>query len=367
MKLNKLLWGLTVGCALSWNVAQAEEPVLHVYNWTEYIAEDTIPEFEKETGIKVVYDVFDSNEMLEAKLFSGNTGFDIVVPSQDFFGRQIKAGVYEKLDKSKLPNWKNLDPKLLKFIQNYDPNNEYGVPYMWGTTGIGYNVDKIKQILGDDFPTDSWSLVFDPKVVAKLKQCGVAYLDAPSEVIPAMLNYMGQDPNTDKASVYSKGALPELMDQLRPSITYFHNSQYINDLANGDVCVAIGWSGDVMMAAERASDANNGVNIKYIIPKEGAGVWFDMLAIPKGAKHPENALKFMNYVLRPEVIAKVTDFVWYANPNTKATALINPEIANDPGIYPSAEASEHLYGFKNISRRSERARTRAWTRFKTGQ
>ncbi|MGY5451682.1 extracellular solute-binding protein [Agarivorans sp. MS3-6] len=353
--------------ALATNAVIAqEEKVLNVYNWTEYIAEDTIAEFEKETGIKVIYDVFDSNEVLEAKLLSGNTGFDIVAPSHDFYGRQITAGVYQQLDRSKLTNWDNLDPKLLATLDSYDPGNLYGIPYMWGTTGIGYNVNKVKEILGEDADLNSWSLVFDPEIAGKLSQCGIAFLDAPSEVIAAMLNYMGKDPNSTKSSDY-KGEIENLMEQLRPNVRYFHSSQYINDLASGDICVAIGWSGDVLMAGDRAAEADNGVELEYIIPKEGAGVWFDMFAIPKEAKHPENAHAFINYVLRPEVIAKVTDFVWYANPNIKATALIDPEIAQHQGIYPNEDAAKNLYGFVNVPPKVERTRTRLWTKFKTGR
>ncbi|WP_432455664.1 MULTISPECIES: extracellular solute-binding protein [unclassified Agarivorans] len=363
-KINMLLVGLL---AVVTNVVMAqEEKVLNVYNWTEYIAEDTISEFEKETGIKVIYDVFDSNEMLEAKLLSGSTGFDIVAPSHDFYGRQITAGVYQKLDRSKLSNWGNLDPTLLATLQHYDPGNLYGIPYMWGTTGIGYNVNKVKQILGDDADLNSWSLVFDPQIAAKLSECGIAFLDAPSEVVAAMLNYMGKDPGSSNMADY-KGEIETLMAQLRPSIRYFHSSQYINDLASGDICVAIGWSGDVLMADERAEEAKNGVELEYIIPKEGAGVWFDMFAIPKDASHPNNAHTFINYILRPEVIAKVTDFVWFANPNTKATALINPEIAQHQGIYPSEAAAKNLYGFTNVPPKVERVRTRLWTKFKSGR
>ncbi|BEU01496.1 putrescine-binding periplasmic protein [Agarivorans sp. OAG1] len=363
-KLNMLLVSLLAINA--GGVIAQEEKVLNVYNWTDYIAEDTIAEFEKETGIKVVYDVFDSNEVLEAKLLSGSTGFDIVSPSHDFYARQITAGVYQKLDRSLLSNWDNLDPKLLATLEAYDPGNLYGIPYMWGTTGIGYNVNKVKEILGEDAELDSWSLVFDPEIAAKLSQCGIAYLDAPSEVVASMLNYMGKEPNSSKSADY-KGEIESLMEQLRPSIRYFHSSQYINDLASGDICVAIGWSGDVLMAGDRAAEANNGVELEYIIPKEGAGVWFDMFAIPKDAKHPENAHAFINYVLRPEVIAKVTDYVWYANPNIKATALIDPEIAGHEGIYPTEEASEHLFGFVSIPPKVERTRTRLWTKFKSGR
>ncbi len=356
---------LSMGLLAS-SVANAQEQVLHIYNWTDYIAEDTLANFEAETGIKVVYDVFDTNEVLEAKLLSGSTGFDIVSPSHDFYARQILAGVYQPLDRSKLSNWENLDEGLMEALETYDPGNLYGIPYMWGTTGIGYNVEAVKARLGEDFPIDSWDLVFDPEVVAKLADCGVTYLDTPAEVIPSLLDYMGKDPHTAKPADY-QGELEERLDALRPHIRYFHSSQYINDLASGDICVAISWSGDALIAADRAAEADNGIEIDYIIPKEGAGLWFDMFAIPADAPNPDAAHKFINYILRPEVIADITDYVWYANPNPKADELIDPEILEHPGLYPSDEVRESLYSFESIPPRAERARTRAWTRFKSGR
>ncbi|CAK8736672.1 Putrescine-binding periplasmic protein [Sodalis praecaptivus] len=248
--------------------AFAEQKTLHVYNWSDYIGPNTVPDFEKKTGIKVVYDVFDSNEVLEGKLMAGSTGFDIVVPSASFLERQLSAGVFQPLDKSKLPNYKNLDPELLKLIIRHDPDNKYAVPYMWATTGIGYNVDKVKAVLGKDAPVNSWDLVLKPENLEKLKSCGVSFLDAPSEIYATVLNYLGKDPNSDNAADYT-GPATDLLLKLRPSIRYFHSSQYINDLANGDICVAIGWAGDVMQAANRAKEAKNGVNIAYSIPKEG--------------------------------------------------------------------------------------------------
>ncbi len=362
----KTYFTLALGAAIGFAPAvalSAEEKVLNVYNWSDYIAEDTIEKFEKETGIKVVYDVFDSNEVLEAKILSGNTGFDIVVPSNDFLGRQAKAGAFQKLDKSKLTNYSNLDPKLMGILaETVDPNNDYSVPYLWGTTGIGYNVNKVKEILGEDAPVDSWDLVFKPENMEKLSKCGVGFLNAPTEIMAASLNYLGKDPNSSNPSDYKKDALA-LLKTIRPYVTYFHSSQYINDLANGDICVAIGWSGDVLQAADRAAEADNGVEVAYSIPKEGALAWFDLMAIPKGAKHPENAHLFINFLMRPEIIAEISNYVWYANPNLASREFIDQEILDDPGIYPTPEAQEKLYSSKMLPHKVSRSVTRAWTDF----
>ena len=268
---KKWLSGLVAGAlmAVSAGTLAAEQKTLHVYNWSDYIAPDTVANFEKETGIKVVYDVFDSNEVLEGKLMAGSTGFDLVVPSASFLERQLTAGVFQPLDKSKLPNWKNLDPEVLKLVAKHDPDNKYAMPYLWATTGIGYNVDKVKAALGPDVKLDSWDVVLKPENLEKLKSCGVSFLDAPEEIFATVLNYLGKDPNSNKADDYT-GPATDLLLKLRPNIRYFHSSQYINDLANGDICVAIGWAGDVWQAANRAKEAKNGVNVSYFIPKEGA-------------------------------------------------------------------------------------------------
>lgn len=344
----------------------AEEKVLNIYNWSDYIAEDTIASFEKETGIKVTYDVFDSNEVLEAKLLAGNTGFDLVVPSLSFLSRQVQAGVFMPLDKSRLSNYANLDPELMRRVAVLDKDNAHAIPYLWGTTGIGYNVNKVKQILGDDAPVDSWALIFEPANLEKLKACGVAFLDAPVEVIPAVLGYLGEDPNTFDTGLIQGKAQDRLM-QLRPHITYFHSSQYINDLANGDICVALGWSGDILQAADRAEEADNGVEIAYVVPREGAAMWFDMMAIPNDARHPGNALLFMDYVMRPQVIAAISNYVWYANANTASKPFVDKEILEDPGIYPTPEAEKKLYTFTVLPPKVDRVYTRTWTRVKTGK
>ncbi|WP_428240586.1 extracellular solute-binding protein [Gynuella sp.] len=343
----------------------AEDRVVRVYNWSDYIAEDTKDNFEAATGIKVVYDTFDSNEVVEAKVLSGNTGYDIVVPSTDFMARQIKAGAYQKLDKSKLTNWKNLDTELLATLQNYDPGNEYGVPYQWGTSGIGYNVAKVKAALGDqaDAVIGSWDLVFKPENLKKLSSCGVAFLDAESELYPATLQYLGLDPNSENPKDYDKAT--ELLMSLRDSITYFHSSRYISDLANGDICVAIGWSGDIFQAKSRAEEADNGVEIGYYIPKEGAAVWSDMMLIPKDAQHVEEAHEFINYILQPKVSADITNYVMYGSPNMAAREFIEPEILADPGIFPVAGTK--LFTFKTLPKKIDRIRTRSWTKVRTGR
>ena len=339
--------------------------VLHVYNWSDYIAEDTVANFQKETGIKVVYDVFDANEVLEAKLLSGSTGYDIVVPSLSFLGRQVQAGVFMPLDKSRLKNYGNLDPELMARIATVDPDNGHSVPYLWGTTGIGFNAAKVKEVLGEDAPLNSWDLVFKPENIEKLHSCGVAFLDTPQEILPVALNYLGEDPNSFDEAVLEKGAA--LLQSIRPHITYFHSSQYINDLANGDVCVAVGWSGDVFQARDRAAEAENGVEVGFVIPKEGAPMWFDMMAIPKDAKHVDEAYALIDYLLRPEVIAEVQNYVSYASGNKAAFDLVDEEIRNNPGVYPTEEAKKKLFTFVVLPSEVDRLQTRIWTRLKTGK
>lgn len=364
---NNWLSGVVTGLLMAASVtAFAEQKTLHVYNWSDYIAPNTVPDFAKQTGINVVYDVFDSNEVLEGKLMAGSTGFDIVVPSASFLERQLAAGVFQPLDKSKLPNYKNLDPELLKLISKHDPDNKYAIPYMWATTGIGYNVDKVKAALGKDAPVDSWDLVLNPDNLAKLKGCGVAFLDAPEEIFATVLNYLGKNPNSEDASDYT-GAATDLLLKLRPSVRYFHSSQYINDLANGDICVAIGWAGDVMQAGNRAKEAKNGVNIAYSIPKQGALAFFDVLAIPADAKNTDEAYQFINYLMEPQVIAAASNQIFYANGNKAATPLVKPEVRDNPGIYPPAEVRAKLFTLSVKAPKIDRVITRAWTKVKSGK
>ncbi len=338
---------------------------LNVYNWSDYIAENTVPDFEKKSGGKVTYDVFDSNEMVESKLLAGASGYDIVVPTLNFLGRQIQAGVFQPLDKTKIPNLANLDPEMMKRIALQDPENKYAVPYHWGTTGIGYNVDKITAAFGSTDVTTSWDLVFKPENLSKLKECGVTFLDTPSELIPIALNYLGEDPNSQDPAVIDKGAA--LLKTIRPYITQFHSSQYIDSMAKGSTCLVVGWSGDIVQARDRAEEAKNGVKVGYSIPKEGAPLWFDMLAIPKDAKNVDNAYRFINYLLEPQVAADNTNFVSYPNANLKATELVDKKISGDPTIYPSAEVRAKLFTFAIIPPEVDRQYTRIWTQLKTGR
>lgn len=345
-------------------IAQADSQTLHIYNWSDYIAEDTLANFEKASGIKPVYDVFDSNEVVEAKLLSGGSGYDVVVPSNQFLAKQIKAGVFQKLDKAQLPNWQHLDPALLKALDNADPGNQYAIPYLWGTTGIGYNPEKVKAALGID-KIDSWDVVFKAENLEKLKACGVAMLDAPQEIIAAALHYQGLDPNPQSAADVAKAE--QLLLEVRPHVTYFHSSKYISDLANGDVCLAVGWSGDILQAQARAAEAGGGVKVEYAIPQEGAAAFFDMMAIPADAQNVEAAHRFIDYILTPEVIAPISNHVSYPNANASATPLVAEAIRNNPGIYPDADTQQKLYTFSELNPQVQRALTRSWTKIKSGR
>lgn len=341
-----------------------EDKVLFVYNWSDYIGETTIADFEAKTGIKVTYDVFDSNEVLETKLLAGRTGYDVVVPSANFLERQIKAGVFLPLDKSKLPNLVNMDQDIMQRVAAHDPGNKYAVNYLWGTTGIGYNPDLVKKALGTD-TIDSWAAIFDPVNAKKLAKCGITMLDAPSEVVDSALIYLGLDPNSEKAEDLAKAE--ELLMKVRPYVRYFHSSQYINDLATGEICVSLGWSGDALMAKTRGAEAEKPVRVAYTIPKEGAIMWFDMLAIPADAPHPNNAHAFLNFIMDPAVAAGISNYVSYANGNAASLPLVNDEIKNDPSVYPTAEVKKKLHPHLAESQEFSRDLNRAWTRVRTGQ
>ncbi|KAB0486358.1 putrescine transport system substrate-binding protein [Pseudomonas reinekei] len=355
---------LLVGAGLTLAVSVQAAGTVHIYNWSDYIGENTLADFQKETGIKPVYDVFDSNETLEGKLLAGRTGYDVVVPSNHFLGKQIKAGAFQKLDKSQLPNYSNLDPVLLKRLEQNDPGNLYAVPYLWGTNGIGYNVDKIKAVLGVD-KIDSWAAVFEPENIKKLQSCGVAFLDSADEMMPTVLNYMGLDANSTNPEDYKKAEAKLLA--VRPYVTYFHSSKYIADLANGDICIAIGFSGDMFQARNRADEAKKGVNIAYSIPKEGGALWFDMLAIPKDAANVKQAHAFINYLLKPEVIAQVSDYVGYANPNPGADKLMEQSIRTDEAVYPPQAVLDKTYVSIELPPNIQRLMTRSWTKVKSGK
>ncbi|MEE4069602.1 polyamine ABC transporter substrate-binding protein [Pseudomonas viridiflava] len=364
MSISNLSKALLVTAGLTLAASAQAESTVHIYNWSDYIGKTTLADFEAATGIKPMYDVFDSNETLEAKLLAGRTGYDVVVPSNHFLGKQIKAGAFQKLDKSLLPNYKNLDPALLKRLEKNDPGNQYAVPYLWGTNGIGYNVEKVKAALGVD-KIDSWSVLFEPENIKKLSSCGVAFLDSADEMLPAMLNYLGLDPNSIKEADYKK-AEAKLM-AIRPYVTYFHSSKYITDLANGDICVAAGFSGDVFQAKARAEEAGKGVKLAYSIPKEGGNLWFDMLAIPADSKNVKAASAFINYLLDPKVIAQVSDEVGYANPNPASGEFMDQAIRTDEAVYPPQEVLDRLFVNSELPPKVQRLMTRSWTKVKSGK
>ncbi|HUE11825.1 MAG TPA: polyamine ABC transporter substrate-binding protein [Steroidobacteraceae bacterium] len=338
--------------------------VLNLYIWSDYLAPNTLSDFEKQTGIKVHVAYFDTNETLETKLLAGSSGYDIVVPTASYFERQIKAGVYLTLDKSKLPNLKNMDPQLMARVAMHDPGNDHGVIYTWGTNGIGYNEKMVKALM-PDAPLDSWRLVFDPAVAAKIAKCGISVLDSPAEMMRAVLNYLGRDPNSQKPEDLTVAESTLL--KIRPYIRNINSSEYIEALANGDLCVAVGYNGDVLQARDRARDANKGIDISYMVPKEGSILWFDMLAIPKDAPDPDSAYAYMNYIMTPQVIADISDFKRYANANAAAQPLVLAAVRDDPAIYPPPELRQKLAVQLADSADQTRAITRVWQKFKTGQ
>ncbi|MFC6336618.1 extracellular solute-binding protein [Pseudomonas sp. CCM 7891] len=346
------------------SLSQAAETV-KIYNWSDYIAPNTTKNFQKATGIAFTYDVYDSNETLDGKLMTGKSGYDVVFPSNHFMARQIQGGALKKLDKSQLPNWKNLNPVLLKALETNDPGNAHGFPYLWGSTGIGYNIDKVKAVLGDNAPVDSWDLIFKPEYMEKLQQCGVAILDNGPELLPAALNYLGLPHHSKKAEDYKKAEA--LLMTVRPYVSYFHSSKYTSDLANGNICVAVGFSGDILQAESRAKEARNGVSIGYNIPKEGAAIWFDMVAMPADAPNEKAGYAFMNYLLRPEVMASITNHVHYANGNAAADRLVDPAIKSDTKVYPSPEMMGKLFALEAMPLNIDRTRTRVWNTIRTGR
>jgi putrescine transport system substrate-binding protein len=338
--------------------------VLNLYIWSDYLAPNTLSDFEKQTGIKVHVAYFDANETLETKLLAGSSGYDIVVPTASYFERQIKAGVYLPLDKSKLPNLKNMDPQLMSKVALHDPDNAHGIIYMWGTNGIGYNEKMIKELM-PDAPLDSWRMVFDPAVASKVAKCGISVLDSPAEMMRGVYSYLGKDPNSQNPDDLAQAEAVLL--KIRPYIRNINSSEYIEALANGDLCLAVGYNGDVMQARDRAREANKGVEIKYAVPKEGSILWFDMLAIPKDAPDPDSAYAFMNYIMTPQVVADISNFKRYANANAAAQPLVSASVRDDPGIYPPPELRQKLAVQLADSADQTRAITRVWQKFKTGQ
>jgi putrescine transport system substrate-binding protein len=338
--------------------------VLNLYIWSDYLAANTLSDFEKQTGIKVHVAYFDTNETLETKLLAGSSGYDIVVPTASYFERQIKAGVYQTLDKSKLPNLKNMDAQLMAKVALHDPGNAHGIIYTWGTNGIGYNEKMVKELM-PDAPLDSWRLVFDPAVASKVSKCGISVLDSPAEMMRAVYSYLGKDPNSQKAEDLVQAEA--VLTKIRPYIRNINSSEYIEALANGDLCIAVGYNGDVMQARDRAREANKGIDIKYFVPKEGSILWFDMLAIPKDAPDTDSAYAFMNYIMTPQVIADISNFKRYANGNIASQPLVLASVKDDPGIYPPPEQRQKLAVQLADSIDQTRAITRVWQKFKTGQ
>jgi putrescine transport system substrate-binding protein len=345
--------------------AQAQQKRVNVYNWSDYIDSTVLRAFTAETGIEVTYDTFDSNDLLETKLLAGKTGYDVVVPTAYFLERQIKAGVFRKLDKAKLPNLTNVWPEIANRLAAYDPGNQYAVNYMWGTTGIGFNAGKVRDILGPTARIDSWDMVFNPANLARFKDCGVHMLDSSDDVFSAALNFLRLDPNSKDPADLQKAA--DLVTSVRPFVRKFHSSEYLNALAGGEICLVLGWSGDVKQAQKRAAEAKNGVEIGYVIPKEGAQMWFDNLAIPKDAANVDAAHALINYLLRPEVAARNSNFIAYANGNLASQKLIDKAVIDDPAVFPDEATMKRLYTITAHDQKTLRLVNRLWTRVKTGR
>jgi putrescine transport system substrate-binding protein len=343
--------------------AHADEQVVNVYNWGNSIGKDTLANFEKATGIKVVYQEFDSNDTLQAKLLSGSSGYDVVVPSDMYWARQLRAGIFQKIDRSKIPNYAHLDPEIMKIVAQDDPGNQYGVPWSWGTDGLGVNVEKVKAVLGNDAPLNDWSLLFNPKYAQKLKSCGISMLDSPLDAFGMALFYLKKDPNTNNPADYE--AAYQLLKSIRPYITQFNSTSYINDLAGGDICLALGWSGDVNAARLAALSAKRAYHIKYLIPDAGTAIWFDMMAVPKDAPHPENAMKFINFVISEKEAASLTNTTSYPSAVPGAKALVQPDVLSDPAVFPPPEVYRKLFISKPMPADLMRLQNRLWAKLKT--
>ena len=348
--------------ALLAGTAMAEE--VRVYNWSDYIDEGLLEKFEAETGIELIYDVFDSNEVLETKMLAGSSGYDVVVPTGTFLQRQITAGAFQKLDKAQLSNMGNMWSVIADRTAKYDPDNAYSINYMWGTTGIGVNEARVREVLGADAPVTSWDLVFKPENMEKLAECGVHFLDAPAEIIPAALNYIGEDPDSHDVDVIAQAE--GVLMPVRPYVQKIHSSEYINALANGDICVAVGWSGDILQARDRAAEAENGVEISYYAPDEGALMWFDQMAIPVDAPNPSGAHKFLNFIMDAQNMAAASNYVYYANGNKASQQYLEEDVIGDPAIYPSAEAMQSTYTTTPYPPKVQRVVTRLWTKIRSG-
>lgn len=360
--MTRTLLATVAVAALTATSAFAEE--VRVYNWSDYIDEELLTKFEEETGIKLIYDVFDSNEVLETKMLTGSSGYDVVVPSGTFLQRQISAGAFQPLDRSKLSNAGNMWDVIEARTDQYDSGNAHSINYMWGTTGLGVNVGKVTEILGADAPMGSLELVFNPANMEKLAECGVHFLDAPAEMIPAALQFLGEDPDSHDPEVIAKAEA--VLMGVRPHITKFHSSEYINALANGDICVAFGWSGDILQARDRAAEAENGVEIAYNAPSEGALMWFDQMAIPADAPNPDAAHKFLNFIMDAQNMAAASNYVYYANGNKASQEFLVEDVIGDTAIYPDEATLENLYTTTPYPQKVQRVVTRLWTKIKSG-
>jgi putrescine transport system substrate-binding protein len=347
------------------SAAAQKERVVNFYNWSDYIDPSVLDDFSKETAIKVRYDTFDSNDTLEAKLLAGKSGYDVVVPTGYFLARQIAAGVFQKLDKSKLPNLDNVWPEIAGWLANDDPGNQYAVNYMWGTTGIGYNLKDAREVVGENAAIDSWEDVFDPSKLARFKDCGIHLLDSSDDIMPAALHYLHLDPNSGDPGDLQRAA--DLLTKIRPYVRKFHSSEYLNALATGEICFVVGFSGDIKQAQKRAAEAKGGAAVGYAIPKEGAQLWFDNLAIPKDAPDVAEAHALINYLLKPEVAAKNSNFIAYANGNLASQKFIDKSVLDDRTIYPDAATMAKLYTITAHDQKTQRLINRLWTRIKTGR
>jgi putrescine transport system substrate-binding protein len=364
LRLIACLLSLLAGLHLSVAHVSAQEKVVSVYNWNDYIDPKVLENFTRETGIKVIYDTYDNNEIVETKMLAGKSGYDIVVPSAPFLQRMVAAGVFMPLDRAKLPNAGNLWPEIMERLKAYDPDNRHAIPYLWGTIGLGVNVSKVKERLSGSV-LKSWELLLDPKLSGRLKDCGIHVLDGPEDVLPNVMRFLKLDPNSKNANDIQKAG--DVLFRIRENVRKFHSSEYINGLATGEICMALGFSGDILQARKRAKEANNGIDIEYIIPQEGAQMWFDSLVIPKDAPNPDHAHALINYLLRPDVAAANSNLVEYANANVTSRAEIKPEVLNNPGIYPTPEVLSRLFTNTAYDERLQRTVTRLWTRVKTGR
>jgi putrescine transport system substrate-binding protein len=360
--LPLLAAALLCACGASAHGPRAEEKQLHIYNWADYIGKDTIADFETRTGIKVVYDTYDADETLEAKMMAGDSGYDVVSTSTDYFSRQIKAGIYRPLDRSLLPNWKNLDPQVLAIEAGADPGNRHAMPFLRHVNGFAYNVDMIRARM-PDAPVDSLDMIFKPEIIRRFADCGVTFLDQAEDVLQLALNYLHIDPNTRRPEDYQRAE--KLLLAVRPYIRAFDSSEYMNGLANGEFCISMSWSGDYATSRARAKAAGVDVHLAFTVPKEGANASFDALLIPADAPHPLAAHKFLNYILEPRVIAAITNYIHYGNDNLAANPYVDPKILNDPTVYPTPEIAARLYQASEAGPALERLRTRTWTRIKT--